>query len=162
MRLQWIANAFTLLMVLSLVPGCTTSSRTGKLVPRDSARTLATSPPLPGKAAIVFSREAKIMGSAGLLRVRSGGEVLVDVPNGTTVRFELAPGRHNLSMSWLDFLGEHPASPEFDLALFLESGKVRYISGNTTDGGLVEISPERASDLILKNEVRNLDTSDSR
>ena len=160
-------NVLVLFGVAILSSSCITGSHAGKLVSGDAVQTLATMAPSSGKAVVVFCREAKIIGCAGSLRVRAEGDILVDVPNGTNVRCELAPGKHHFSMSSLTPFGEIPGDSECDLTLVLESGKIRFASVALTDaivggGGLAEISPRRASDLIAKNKARIVDTPEAK
>jgi hypothetical protein len=167
MKLPNYAVALGLFGVAVFTTSCVTGSHAGKLVSGDSAQALTTTPPSSGKAAVVFCREAKIVGSAGPLRVRAEGKVLADVPNGTNVRCELAPGSHHFSMSSLTPFGEMPGGPECDLTLVLEPGKIRFATVTLTDallggGGLAEISPQRAARFALKNKARILDAVDSK
>jgi hypothetical protein len=167
MKLSNYIVALGLFGVAIFSTSCITGSHAGKLVSGDSAQTLATRPPSLGKAAVVFCREAKIVGSAGSLRVRAEGDILVDVPNGTNVRCELAPGSHHFSMSSLTPFGEMPGGPECDLTLVLEPGKIRFATVTLTDallggGGLAEISPQRAAQFVAKNKARIVDAIDSK
>jgi len=167
MRPLAYAKVLSMLSVASFMLSCSTGSHAGKLVANDLAQTLITRPPSPGKAALVFCREAKIIGCAGSLRVRAKGDVLVDVPNGSNVRCELPPGNHHFSMSSLTPFGEIAGGPECELTLTLESGKIRFVSVTLTDalvggGGLAEISPQKVAQFMATNKARIVDATDAK
>jgi hypothetical protein len=155
-------KAVVLLGVAVFFLSCASGAHYGSRISREACEELATEPPRSGSAAVYFCREANFNGFAIPLRVREGGIILVDVENGSSVRFELAPGKHRFSMSSIVRLfGEMPTTRECDLELNLEAGTTRYVSlrmppdvilGN--GGGLSELSPSKGLEFAISHPGR--------